>query len=331
MNPLYDCHPSLPSSFSLPPFRSLRPSLPFHLSHWTTLFLLRLTFTVLGYVIIPKPNLFRPWRYKPSVSPSWLNMSLLWLQLSPFGLSPFDGALACLATNCDALTAPFRRDAGDQAWPDAGSLFFFCISSSHIVNSVCWSHALVNAPTSKRPASDGGRCSGQLLMMWAAAVCSGSPYSHAALSATFLQFHLCLVSPRNVGSLTNFMDALESVPTRPVPGTRPMNREPGSILQVLLPESEILWRDKQDRQEDLPLEMAKHFVRYALPTKLSRCNDNASPSGLRHRLRNRVWLCQDWQLSFYFRVPGYPTVTGTRFKKYPKTHGPRTDPCLQSF
>ena len=28
-----------------------------------------------------------------------------------------------------------------------------------IVNSVCWSHALV--PTSKTPASDGGRCSGQ--------------------------------------------------------------------------------------------------------------------------------------------------------------------------
>ena len=37
--------------------------------------------------------------------------------------------------------------------------------------------------SSKRPASDGGRCSGQLLMMWAA-VCSGSPHSHAALSAS---------------------------------------------------------------------------------------------------------------------------------------------------
>ena len=34
-----------------------------------------------------------------------------------------------------------------------------------IVNSVCWSHALVNGPTSKRPASGGGGCSGQLLMM----------------------------------------------------------------------------------------------------------------------------------------------------------------------
>ena len=65
------------------------------------------------------------------------------------------------------------------------------------------------------------------------------------------------------------------------------------------------------------METAKHFVRYALPAKLSRCNDNASPSlspsGLRHRLRNRVRLCQILPLlclSFYFRVPGYPTVTG---------------------
>ena len=63
------------------------------------------------------------------------------------------------------------------------SFFFYRISSSHIFNSVCWSHALVNGPTSKRPASDGGRCSGQLLMMWSA-VCSGSPHSHAALSAS---------------------------------------------------------------------------------------------------------------------------------------------------
>ena len=34
-----------------------------------------------------------------------------------------------------------------------------------IVNSVCWSHALVCGPNSKRPSSDGGLCSGQLLMM----------------------------------------------------------------------------------------------------------------------------------------------------------------------
>ena len=42
---------------------------------------------------------------------------------------------------------------------------------------------LVISPTSKRPASDVGRCSGQLLMMWSA-VCTGSPHSHAALSAS---------------------------------------------------------------------------------------------------------------------------------------------------
>ena len=36
------------------------------------------------------------------------------------------------------------------------------ISSYQIVNSVCWSHALGNDPTSKRPASDGGLCIGAL-------------------------------------------------------------------------------------------------------------------------------------------------------------------------
>ena len=61
--------------------------------------------------------------------------------------------------------------------------FFFRIPSSQIVNSVCWSHALVNGPTSKGPASDGGRYSGQLLMMWSA-ICSGSPHSHVAFSAS---------------------------------------------------------------------------------------------------------------------------------------------------
>ena len=68
--------------------------------------------------------------------------------------------------------------------------FFFRIASSPIVNSVCWSHALDNGTTSKRPVSDGGRCSGQLLMMWSA-VCSGSPHSHAELSAS--PHHGCFV------------------------------------------------------------------------------------------------------------------------------------------
>ena len=55
-------------------------------------------------------------------------------------------------------------------------------SNKFIVNSVCCSRALVSGPTSKVLASGGGLGSGQLLMMWSA-VCSGSPHSHAALSA----------------------------------------------------------------------------------------------------------------------------------------------------
>ena len=78
--------------------------------------------------------------------------------------------------------------------------FFFRVSSYYIVNSVCWSHALVNGPTSKRPASDGGLCSGQLLMMLSA-VCSGSPHSHAALSASPHFFMDALYRPTPVRSL----------------------------------------------------------------------------------------------------------------------------------
>ena len=84
--------------------------------------------------------------------------------------------------------------------PGQSDPFFFRISSSHIVNSVCWSHALVNGPTSNRQASDGGRCSGQLLMMWSA-VCSGSPHSHDALSASPHFFMDVLNRPTPVRSL----------------------------------------------------------------------------------------------------------------------------------
>ena len=73
------------------------------------------------------------------------------------------------------------------------------IVSDQIVNSVCWSHALVNGPTSKMPASDGGLCSGQLLMMWSA-VCSGLPHSHAALSASPHFFMDALYRPTPVRS-----------------------------------------------------------------------------------------------------------------------------------
>ena len=65
---------------------------------------------------------------------------------------------------------------------------------------VCWSHALVNGPTSKRPASGGGLCSGQLLVMWSA-VCSGSPHSHAALSASPHFFMDALYRPTPVRNL----------------------------------------------------------------------------------------------------------------------------------
>ena len=77
------------------------------------------------------------------------------------------------------------------------------ISSSHIINSVCWSQSLVNGPTSKRPASDGGRCSGQLLMMWWA-VCSGSPHSHAELSASPHFFMDALYRPTLLCSIFAF-------------------------------------------------------------------------------------------------------------------------------
>ena len=109
---------------------------------------------------------------------------------------------------------------------------------------------------------------------------------------------------------------------RPVPGTRvpgyPTD-ESGTrfrFYRFYYPNRKFYFnkRDKQDKQEDLPLETATHFVGYALPIQLSRCNDH-------DRLWNRVQLCQDWQLlcvSVYFRVPGYPTVTGIRwFQKYP--------------
>ena len=68
------------------------------------------------------------------------------------------------------------------------------------ITSVCWSHALASGPTSKMPASDGGRCSGQLLVMWSA-VCSGSPHSHAALSASPHFFMEALYRPTPVRSL----------------------------------------------------------------------------------------------------------------------------------
>ena len=89
-----------------------------------------------------------------------------------------------------------------------------------VFNSVCWSHALVNGPTSKRPASDGGLCSGQLLMMWSA-VCSGSPHSHAALSASPHFFMDGLYRPTPVRSLFRVVQCFRrrSSPLTPSPGS----------------------------------------------------------------------------------------------------------------
>ena len=118
-------------------------------------------------------------------------------------------------------------------------LFFFRTSSYHIVNSVCWSHALVKGPTSKRPASDAGRCSGQLLMMWSA-VCSGSPHSHAALSVRPHFFMDALYRPTTVRSLFRIVQCfrLRSSPLTPSPGSdtwRYTRVGPGSVCTFLTP------------------------------------------------------------------------------------------------
>ena len=96
-------------------------------------------------------------------------------------------ALTC----CDIIEIHFVKDGIETVrllltWTVAYSSCFVC---PRIFNSVCCIHALVCGPTSKRPASDGGLCSGQLLMMWSA-VCSGSPHSHAALSPVPTYSHM---------------------------------------------------------------------------------------------------------------------------------------------
>ena len=139
--------------------------------------------------------------------------------------SPPISALASLVSSCPALvTRPLSSVIGHRpsflrVQPTVICFFFYRISSSHIFNSVCWSHALVNGPTSKRPASDGGRCSGQLLMMWSA-VCSGSPHSHAALSASPHFFMEALYRPTPVRSLFRVVQCfrLSSSPLTPSSG-----------------------------------------------------------------------------------------------------------------
>ena len=98
-------------------------------------------------------------------------------------------------------------------------IFSSMLSSSHIVNSVCWGHALVNDPTSKRPASDRGQCSEQMLMIWSA-VCTGSPHPHAALSASHHFFMDALYLPTPVRSQFRVVRCfrLRSAPLTPSPG-----------------------------------------------------------------------------------------------------------------
>ena len=107
---------------------------------------------------------------------------------------------------------------------DDDFFILFRVSSYQIVNSVCWSHALVNGPTSKRPASDGGLCSGQLLMM-CSAVCSGSPHWRAALAASPYFFMDALYRPTPVRSLFRVVQCfrLRSSPLTPSPGMMTMS------------------------------------------------------------------------------------------------------------
>ena len=105
------------------------------------------------------------------------------------------------------------------------------IVSDQIVNSVCWSHALVNGPTSKMPASDGGLCIGQPLMMWSA-VCSGSPLTCRTVRQSPL-LHGCFV-PTNPGPLFSAqvfsLDALSWVRHSGVLGWVRMLPTPASTL-----------------------------------------------------------------------------------------------------
>ena len=74
--------------------------------------------------------------------------------------------------------------------------------------------------------------------------------------------------------------------------------------------------DKQDRQEDLPLETAKRFVRYALPTKLSRGNDHG-PSPSASKSSSTLSGLATFVLIFLFSDTRPLRESGTRFQKYP--------------
>ena len=84
----------------------------------------------------------------PGHAALWFHPHLIRIKLHPFLYigQPTTVSIAFLVIQLPPLCLAI--------WCLQGSsfFFFFRISSSHIFNSVCWSHALVNGPTSKRPA-----------------------------------------------------------------------------------------------------------------------------------------------------------------------------------
>ena len=139
------------------------------------------------------------------VSRRWAKASACRLQVS----------LAC-AVLCQIVSLQYFSRSSLHRLASSSSFVYIIVSYCQ----VCWSHALANGRTSKRPTSDGGLCSGQLLMMWSA-VCSGSPHSRAALSASPHFFMDALYRPTPVRSLFRVVHCfrLISSPLTPSPGS----------------------------------------------------------------------------------------------------------------
>ena len=96
---------------------------------------------------------------------------------------PSNTTTSTLLSSCSSGASSRHRTMSDLVPSLSFPLLSCIIVSDQIVNSVCWSHALVNGPTSKM-----------------SAVCSGSPHSHAALSASPHFFMDALYRPTPVRS-----------------------------------------------------------------------------------------------------------------------------------
>ena len=146
-----------------------------------------------------------------SATMSESQMSIMW-KPQKITLGPYEEDLA-------TVTRRKRKWYGHRdkiRWPSLLLLlrsYNIIIVSSHIVNSVCWSHALVKGPTSKRPASDGGRFSGQLLKMCQMSVmarhthmlhCPPASTSSWMLCTDRSQFAVCPVFSTKIFSLDAF-------------------------------------------------------------------------------------------------------------------------------